>query len=102
VPLLPLEVQQQGLRVAKATRNFLVVVGFVSTDGSMNASDIGDYIASHVQDPISRTKGVGDFLLFGSQYAMRIWLDPAKLNNFGLTPADVGAALLAQAAGRLG
>src|SRR5579864_7185180 len=88
-PLLPLEVQQQGLRVAKATRNFLVVVGFVSTDGSMNASDIGDYIASHVQDPISRTKGVGDFQLFGSQYAMRIWLDPAKLNNFGMTPADV-------------
>ncbi len=105
-PLLPLEVQQQGLRVAKATRNFLVVVGFVSTDGSMNASDIGDYIASHVQDPISRTKGVGDFQLFGSQYAMRIWLDPAKLNNFGMTPADVAAALLAQnvqvASGELG
>jgi hydrophobe/amphiphile efflux-1 (HAE1) family protein len=105
-PLLPVEVQQQGLRVAKATRNFLVIVGFVSTDGSMDASDIGDYIASHVQDPISRTKGVGDFQLFGSQYAMRIWMDPAKLNNFGLTPGDVGNALLAQnvqvAAGELG
>ena len=105
-PLLPLEVQQQGLRVAKATRNFLVIVGFVSTDGSMNASDIADYIASHVQDPISRTKGVGDFQLFGAQYAMRIWLDPAKLNNFGLTPGDVGTALLAQnvqvASGELG
>ena len=95
-PLLPIEVQAQGLRVAKATRNFLVIVGFVSTDGSMNASDIADYIASHVQDPISRTKGVGDFQLFGAQYAMRIWLDPAKLNNFGLTPGDVGVALLAQ------
>ncbi|HWM66412.1 MAG TPA: efflux RND transporter permease subunit [Steroidobacteraceae bacterium] len=95
-PLLPTEVQLQGLRVAKATKNFLVVVGFVSTDGSMQASDIADYIASHVQDPISRTRGVGDFQLFGAQYAMRIWLDPAKLNNFGLTADDVGAALQAQ------
>jgi multidrug efflux pump len=95
-PLLPTEVQLQGLRVAKATRNFLVVVGFVSTDGSMQSADIGDYIASHVQDPISRTRGVGDYQLFGAQYAMRIWLDPAKLNNYSLTPDDVGAALQAQ------
>jgi hydrophobe/amphiphile efflux-1 (HAE1) family protein len=105
-PLLPTEVQLQGLRVAKATRNFLVIVGFVSTDGSMTAPDIGDYVASHVQDPISRTLGVGDYQLFGSQYAMRIWLDPAKLNNFGLTPDDVASALEAQnvqvAAGEIG
>ena len=105
-PLLPTEVQLQGLRVAKATRNFLVIVGFVSTDGSMTGPDIGDYVASHVQDPISRTLGVGDYQLFGSQYAMRIWLDPAKLNNFGLTPDDVAAALQAQnvqvAAGEIG
>ena len=105
-PLLPTEVQLQGLRVAKATRNFLVIVGFVSTDGSMTAPDIGDYVASHVQDPISRTLGVGDYQLFGSQYAMRIWLDPAKLNNFGLTPDDVASALVAQnvqvAAGEIG
>jgi multidrug efflux pump len=105
-PLLPTEVQLQGLRVAKATRNFLVIVGFVSTDGSMSGPDIGDYVASHVQDPISRTLGVGDYQLFGSQYAMRIWLDPAKLNNFGLTPDDVSAALQAQnvqvAAGEIG
>jgi multidrug efflux pump len=105
-PLLPTEVQLQGLRVAKATRNFLVIVGFVSTDGSMTGPDIGDYVASHVQDPISRTLGVGDYQLFGSQYAMRIWLDPAKLTNFGLTPDDVAAALQAQnvqvAAGELG
>ncbi len=73
----------KGLRVAKATKNFLVVVGFVSTDGSMTGADIGDYVASHVQDPISRTAGVGDYQLFGAQYAMRIWMDPAKLNNFG-------------------
>src|ERR1700761_603901 len=106
VPLLPTEVQLQGLRVAKATRNFLVIVGFVSTDGSMTAPDIGDYVASHVQDPISRTPGVGDYQLFGSQYAMRIWMDPAKLTNFGLNPDDVASALQAQnvqvASGELG
>jgi multidrug efflux pump len=105
-PLLPQEVQQQGIRVAKSTKNFLVVVGFVSNDGSMTAADISDFIASSVQDPISRTKGVGDFQLFGSQYAMRIWLDPVKLNNFSLTPVDISNVILAQnvqvAAGELG
>src|SRR5579864_1181295 len=95
-PLLPVEVQQEGLRVAKATRNFLLVIGFYSTDGSMSSEDVSDYIASHVQDPISRTPGVGDFQLFGTQYAMRVWLDPAKLNNYGLTPVDVSNALQAQ------
>jgi multidrug efflux pump len=105
-PRLPLVVQQQGIQVAKATKNFLVVVGFVSTDDSMSAADLGDFIASTVQDPLSRTNGVGDYQLFGAQYAMRIWLDPAKLNNFGLTPGDVSAAVQAQnvqvAAGELG
>jgi hydrophobe/amphiphile efflux-1 (HAE1) family protein len=105
-PLLPTEVQLQGLRVAKATRNFLVVVGFVSTDGSMQGADIGDYIASHIQDPISRTRGVGDYQLFGAQYAMRIWVDPSRLDKYGLTPDDVNNALLAQniqiASGELG
>ena len=105
-PLLPPEVQQQGLRVAKATKNFLLVLGFSSTDGSMNAHDIADFVASKVQDPISRTPGVGDFQLFGSQYAMRIWMDPAKLNNYSLTPVDVTNAIAAQnvqiASGELG
>ena len=105
-PLLPQEVQQQGIRVAKATINFLLVVGFVSADGSMNNADIADFIASTVQDPVSRTPGVGDYQLFGSQYAMRIWLDPAKLNNYGLTPVDVSNAIQAQniqvASGELG
>jgi multidrug efflux pump len=105
-PRLPVVVQQQGIQVAKATKNFLVVVGFVSTDGSMSSADLGDFIASTVQDPISRTAGVGDYQLFGSQYAMRIWLDPAKLNNYGLTPGDVAVAVQAQnvqvAAGELG
>ena len=95
-PLLPLEVQQEGLRVAKATRNFLLVIGFYSEDGSLRSEDVSDYIASHVQDPISRTRGVGDYQLFGTQYAMRIWVDPAKLNNYGLTPVDVSNALQAQ------
>ena len=86
-PLLPAEVQAQGIRVAKATRNFLLVIGFYSADGSMNNDDISDYVASHVRDPISRTPGVGDYQLFGSQYAMRIWLDSARLDNYGLTTA---------------
>ena len=105
-PLLPLEVQQQGIRVAKATKNFLLVVGFVSKDGSMNSADIADFIASNMQDPLSRTAGVGDYQLFGAQYAMRIWMDPAKLNNYSLTPVDVAAAISAQnqqvASGELG
>ncbi len=105
-PRLPLVVQQQGITVAKSTKNFLVVVGFVSTDGSMSTADLSDFIASTIQDPLSRTPGVGDYQLFGSQYAMRIWFDPAKLNNYGLTPGDVAAAVQAQnvqvAAGELG
>ncbi|WP_437882548.1 efflux RND transporter permease subunit [Pseudomonas sp. LRF_L74] len=95
-PLLPQEVQQQGLRVTKAVKNFLLVIGVVSEDGSMDRSDLADYIVSNLQDPISRTKGVGDFQVFGAQYAMRIWLDPAKLNNFQLTPVDVKTAIQAQ------
>ena len=106
IPLLPLEVQQQGIRVAKSVRNFLMVIGFVSTDGSMNSNDISDFVVSQVQDPISRTPGVGDFTVFGSQYAMRIWLDPAKLNNYKLTPVDVRTAIQNQniqlASGELG
>ncbi len=96
VPLLPQEVQQRGIRVAKSTRNFLLIVAFVSTDGSMNAADLQDFVVSRIQDPISRTPGVGDFQVFGAQYAMRIWLDPAKLNNYGLTPMDVRNAIAAQ------
>ena len=95
-PLLPQEVQQQGIRVTKAVRNFLMVVGVVSADGSMTQSDLADYIVSNIQDPLSRTPGVGDFQVFGSQYAMRIWLDPARLNNFQLTPTDVANAIRVQ------
>ncbi|RZT09277.1 multidrug efflux pump [Duganella sp. CF402] len=105
-PLLPAAVQQQGLVVAKATKNFLMVLGFVSEDGSMKQADIGDYVAASVIDPISRVEGVGDVTNFGSQYAMRIWLDAAKLQSYQLTPADVSAAITAQntevSAGELG
>ncbi|MEK1904604.1 MAG: efflux RND transporter permease subunit [Pseudomonas sp.] len=95
-PLLPQEVQQQGIRVTKAVKNFLLVIGVVSEDGSMDKNDLSNYIVSNMQDAISRTKGVGDFQVFGSQYAMRIWLDPAKLLNYQLTPVDVKTAIQAQ------
>ncbi|MFV0454290.1 MAG: efflux RND transporter permease subunit [Pseudomonas sp.] len=95
-PLLPQEVQQQGIRVTKAVKNFLMVVGVVSMDGSMDQSDLADYVVSNMQDPLSRTSGVGDFQVFGSQYAMRIWLNPARLNNFQLSPTDVASAIRAQ------
>ncbi|MFJ2357560.1 efflux RND transporter permease subunit, partial [Pseudomonas fluorescens] len=82
--------------VTKAVKNFLLVIGVVSRDGSMSKDDLSNYIVSNMQDPISRTAGVGDFQVFGAQYAMRIWLDPAKLNKYNLTPADVSTAISAQ------
>jgi len=106
MPLLPQEVQQQGIQVKKSSSSFLMVAGFVSEDGSMTQNDISDYVASNIKDPISRTPGVGDTQVFGAQYAMRIWLDPHKLNNYALTPVDVISALKIQntqvAAGQLG
>ncbi|SDP69938.1 multidrug efflux pump [Ralstonia sp. 25mfcol4.1] len=105
-PLLPQEVQQQGIRVTKSVRNFLIIVGLISTDPATTREDLSNYIVSNLQDPISRTSGVGDFQVFGSQYAMRIWLDPAKLNSFQLAPLDVSNAIKAQnvqvASGQLG
>ena len=106
MPLLPQEVQQMGISVEKSTSSFLMVAGFISEDGSMTQEDIADYVGSNIKDPISRASGVGDVQLFGSQYAMRIWLDPNKLNNFALTPIDVTNAIKIQnnqiAAGQLG
>ncbi len=96
LPLLPQAVQNQGVQVAKSARNFLLVIGFVSKDGKLDGTDLSDYLVSSVQDPLSRVTGVGEVNVFGSQYAMRIWLDPAKLNNYKLTTADVSAALTAQ------
>ena len=94
--LLPTEVTQQSKKVKKSIKNFMLVVGLVSTDGSMSAADISDYIASHMQDPLTRVPGVGDFTLFGTEYAMRIWLDPDKLYKYSLTVGDVTSAISAQ------
>ncbi|WP_242338282.1 MULTISPECIES: efflux RND transporter permease subunit [Anaeromyxobacter] len=106
MPLLPQEVQRQGVRVAKAVNNFLMIAGFVSEDGSMSRNDLADYVVSTLQDQVSRVTGVGDVQAFGSAYAMRIWLDPEKLTNYGLTPLDVSGAVQAQnaqvSAGQLG
>ena len=95
-PLLPQVVQRQGIQVVKSTRNFLMIVGTVSEDGSYNRYELTDYLVANIQDIISRLEGVGEVTVFGSQNAMRIWLDPAKLNNFKLTTNDVIAAVQAQ------
>ncbi len=106
MPLLPQEVQRQGVTVNKASAGFLMVIGFVSTDGSMDGRDIGDYVSSSVAERIARVPGVGGTQVFGTKYAMRIWLDPDKLNSYGLSVAEVTAALQAQnaqvAVGQLG
>ena len=106
MPLLPQEVQQQGVRVTKSSAGFLMVIGFVSADNSMDKYDIADYVAANVQDQLSRVNGVGQITLFGSQYAMRIWLDADKLATYGLVTSDITDAIRAQnaqiAAGELG
>ncbi len=106
MPLLPQEVQQQGISVEKSSSSFLLVAGFVSDNKNLSQDDISDYVASNVKDAISRTSGVGDVQLFGAQYAMRIWLDANKLNAYQLTPLDVINQLKTQnnqiAAGQLG
>ncbi len=96
IPQLPEVVQRQGISVAKSTRNFLLIVGLVSEDGSMDRNMLTDYLVSNVQDIVSRLEGVGEMQTFGSQNAMRIWLDPTKLQNFHLTTTEVVAALKAQ------
>jgi len=95
-PLLPEEVQRQGVKVARSVKNFLLVTSFYSEDGSMTTSDIADYVASNVQDHLSRLPGVGELSIFGSQYALRIWGDPEKFLQYRLNPADVLAAVRSQ------
>lgn len=106
MPLLPQEVQRQGVNVSKAGNSFMMVLGFVSEDGSMKIDDISDYVAANLVDPLSRVPGVGNVQVFGAKYAMRIWLDPNKLNTYQLAPADIIAAIRAQnaqvAVGQLG
>ncbi|EDA9109379.1 efflux RND transporter permease subunit [Salmonella enterica subsp. enterica serovar Gdansk] len=105
-PLLPQEVQQQGISVEKSSSSFLMVAGFVSDNPNTTQDDISDYVASNIKDSISRLNGVGDVQLFGAQYAMRIWLDANLLNKYQLTPVDVINHLKVQndqiAAGQLG
>ena len=106
MPLLPQEVQRQGINVAKSSSGFLQVIGFVSNDGSMDANDISDFVGSNVVDPLSRVPGVGNIQVFGGKYAMRIWLDPNKLQTYKLSLDEVTAAITAQnaqvAIGQLG
>ncbi|HFY3612278.1 TPA: efflux RND transporter permease subunit [Salmonella enterica subsp. enterica serovar Typhimurium] len=105
-PLLPQEVQQQGISVEKSSSSFLMVAGFVSDNPNTTQDDISDYVASNIKDSISRLNGVGDVQLFDAQYAMRIWLDANLLNKYQLTPVDVINQLKVQndqiAAGQLG
>jgi multidrug efflux pump len=106
LPLLPQEVQEQGIRVTKSSTGFLMVLGFVSSDGKMDRYDIADYVGANIQEPLSRVNGVGRIQIFGSQYAMRIWLNPERLRHYHLTTSDVVTAIRAQnvqvAAGELG
>ncbi|SPL69347.1 efflux RND transporter permease subunit [Acinetobacter stercoris] len=103
---LPNDVQRQGVTIKKSGASFLQVVAFYSPNDSMTKGDITDYLNANIKDPLSRVSGVGEIQVFGGQYAMRIWLDPAKLNTYNLTPADVSAAIQAQnaqvAVGQLG
>jgi multidrug efflux pump len=95
-PSLPEEVQRQGIRVVKYQMNFMLLFSIYSTDGKLSYGDLGNIVVSTFQDPIARTQGVGDFLVMGFQNAMRIWLDPAKLNSYQLMPQDVMNAIASQ------
>ena len=94
--LLPQEVQQQGVTVKKAAKSYLMLVGLYSEDGGIDNNQIADFIKSNLADPISRVEGVGDLMVFGAQNAMRIWLNPEKLNAYSLMPDDVIAAIKAR------
>ena len=93
---LPEVVQRLGVTVIKTTASFLKVIGLTSTDGSISSAELGDYLVSSIQEPLSRVDGVGEVEVFGSAFAMRIWLDPEKLHEFSLTPADIKTAISTQ------
>lgn len=90
---LPSSVTDQGIRIRKYQKNFMMVIGLISKDGKLSNADLADLLVSKLEDPISRTKGVGDFMVMGAEYAMRIWLDPAKLYKYNLIPSDVSTAI---------
>lgn len=104
--LLPEDVQRQGLKVTKSGASFMQVLAFYSPDGSLSAADIKDYVNSNISEPLSRVAGVGEVQVFGGSYAMRIWLDPAKMTSLQITPSDIATAINAQnsqvAVGQLG
>jgi len=106
LPRLPQQVQQQGLVVTKSNIDFLMVISIYDETDRQTSGDVSDYLVSNLQEPIGRLPGVGDISVFGSQYAMRIWLDPFRLARVNLMPADVISALEAQntqvAAGQIG
>ena len=103
---LPESVQRQGVNVNKSSSSFMMVQAFISEDDSMDRADIADYVSSNVVDSLSRVEGVGEVQVFGSTYAMRIWLDPARLRSYNMVPSDVVNAVRAQnaqvSAGQLG
>lgn len=93
---LPDDVTRQGVTVEKSATGFLLVVGLVSSDNTRSAIDLADYLNSYMVEPISRLTGVGRVQVFGSEYAMRIWLDPQKLKYYDLSPSTVVSAITAQ------
>lgn len=103
---LPQEVARQGITVAKSRRNFLMFVTMFSPNQSMDAVDLGSYTAANIINNIRQVKGVGEAILFGTEYAMRIWLDQMQLSSFNITPSEVVAAIRQQnvqvATGELG
>ena len=103
---LPDDVQRQGLRVVKSQSDFLLLASLYDDTEKAEKADIADYLISNLQDSISRLEGVGDVQVFGGQYAMRIWLDPIKLESYNLMPSDIESAISAQnsqaSAGKLG
>ncbi len=93
---LPTVVQQNGVNVSKSTDAFLMVVGLNAVDGLHDNTDLSDYIYANINKPLARVAGVGDLMVFGSEYAMRIWLDPEKLTNYAISVSEVTAAITAQ------
>ena len=105
-PSLPALVQTQGIKVSKANPGFLMVMGFYAEEGAMTQQDLADFVQATIADPLGRVPGVGSVQVFGARYAMRIWLDPGRLETYRLAPSDVIAAIRAQnaqvAVGQLG
>lgn len=103
---LPTVVQQEGIQITKTSSDFLMMVSLTSTDGRMNAIDLGNLVATRLEDPITQISGVGQVVLFDAQHSMRIWLDPVKLRSVGLMPGDVTTAISYQnaqmSAGQIG